>query len=169
MAALGFFVVGLSIAGAFLSALLAAPQAQNRVSALQSKFQSETDPVRKAKALPKLGDAQFEAVQRETAAGNYAEALRTVEEYCGEVNAAYAALKASGVDAERKPSGFKQLEIHLRRSLRRLDDIILVLPAGSREPFEALRSDLQAVENELVHLLFPRRPPKLPETQKPKE
>src|SRR5574337_825180 len=99
------------LAAALSSLWLPLVPAQDHIGELRAQFNHETDPVRKAKALPKLGDAQFNQVRQETDAGHYAEALKIVEEYRDEVKAADAALKASGLDAERRPAGFKQLQI----------------------------------------------------------
>lgn len=157
------------IRAAMLFALWLSPaQGQDRVAQLQAQFQAESNPVRKAKALSKLAEAQWELMHRAIVASDYAQALRILQQYRDEVRAAEAALKASGVDAERKPAGFKQLQIHLRKSLRDLDQTILAMPEDQREPFEAVRRELTGIDEELVGLLFPRRPGQIPEAKKPK-
>ena len=148
--------------------LTATARVQDRVAELKSQFSRESDPVRKAKALPKLGDAQFDRVRKEIGAENFSQALRIIEDYREEVRTTLAALKATGVDAERKPAGFKQLQLYVRKSLRELDQVVLALPEGQREPFEAVRRELLSVEKELLELLFPRQPGKSAEQQKPK-
>jgi hypothetical protein len=158
----------LLLTGALSALLLTGAGPQNRIPELQAQFNRESDPVRKVKALGKLGDAQFEQLRRETHDGNYGQALRRLEEYRDEVRVAEAALRASGVDAERKPSGFKQLQIHVRKSLREIDQIILVLPDSERPQFDAVRRDLAAIDKELIDLLFPRQPGKSAEKEKPK-
>jgi hypothetical protein len=142
--------------------------AQDRVAELQAQFNRETDPVRKAKILPKLGDAQFDSARGETDAGRYAQALKIIEEYRDEVKTAEAALKASGIDAERKPAGFKQLQIHIRKSVREIEQTILALPDAERPPFEAVRQQLMGIEKGLIDMLFPRQPEKKPEKEKKK-
>jgi hypothetical protein len=69
-------------------------------------------------------------------------------------------LKSSGINAEKKPGGFKHLEIHLRQGLRRLEDVIIAIPVKHREPFEAIRKRLEEIDRELIDLLFPRKPDK---------
>jgi len=157
------------IALAALSAfLLPGERRQENIAALQAQFRGENDPARKVKILSKLGDAQFQLIRKETDAGNYAQALQALEDYHDEVSTAEAALKATGVDAERKPRGFKQLQIHVRKSLREVDQTILALPNEQRPPFEAIRRDLLRVDKELIDLLFPRQPGKTPEKEKSK-
>ncbi len=148
--------------------LFVSARAQDRVAELQAQFNQENEPVRKVKILAKLGDAQFDQVRKDTDDGKYSDALHTVQDYRDEVRTALAALKATGVDAERKPGGFKQLQIHVRKGLRELDETILALPEGQRESFEPIRSDLLNLEKELIDLLFPRQPEKLPDKKKPK-
>lgn len=157
------------LAAATLSAfLLPAAQGQENIAQLEGQFNRESDAVRKVKVLWKLGDAQFEQIRKETDDGNYTQALRTLEEYRDEVRSAEAALKATGVDAERKPGGFKQLQIHVRKSLRQVDQTIMALPDNQRPPFEAVRRDLLRVDKELIDLLFPRLPGKNSGKDKPK-
>ncbi len=63
-----------------------------------------------------------------------------------------------GVDAERKPAGFKELQISLRETIRRIDDLILTLNVDKRPFFRVVRNDLFVDQNELIDDLFPRRP-----------
>jgi hypothetical protein len=61
-------------------------------------------------------------------------------------------------DAERKPAGFKELQISLRETIRRIDDLILTLEVDKRPFFRAVRNDLFMDQNELIDKLFPRKP-----------
>lgn len=160
----------LLLAAAALCAMaLLAAGAQNAVDELQQQFQRENDPVRKVKILSKLGDAQFDRLHRETDEGKFAEALQTIAEYRDEVRTAEAALKATGADPERRPGGFKQLQIHVRKGLREISQTILVVPVEQRERFEAVGSELAHINKELIDMLFPRQPGKNSEKEKPKE
>ncbi len=147
---------------------LPAVQAQDRVAQLQAEFERESDPVRKAKLVPKLGDAQFEHVRKALEADNYAQALQILQQYRDEVRTAQAALKASGLNAEKKPNGFKQLQIHARKGVREMDQIILDLPMDQRDAFQVVRGDVAAIEKELFDVLFPRQPGKSLSREKPK-
>ena len=168
MARPGFPSRRVIVAAALSAILFPAARAQDRVAELQAQFNRETDPVRKAKILPKLGDAQFDQLRRQTDAGDYVQAVRILGDYRNEVKTAETALKATGVDAERKPAGFKQLEIHLRKSLRELDQTILVLPDDQRPPFQDIRQELASIEKELIDRLFPRQPGKNSDQTRPK-
>ena len=84
--------------------------------------------------------------------------LHTLEQYRDEIRHMAEALKSTGVDAEKKPAGFKELQISLRENVRRIDDLILSLPADKRPFFREVRTDLVKSQNELIDELFPRRP-----------
>jgi hypothetical protein len=139
-----------------------------RATARRAQNKSDNDPVRRAKNLGHTSDAQFEQIHKELDAGNFAQALRILHDHRDEVRSIEQALKATGQDAERHPAGFKQLQIHVRKSVRELDQIVVSLPDDQREAFDSVRKDLVNVEKELIDMLFPRAPGKNPEKDKPK-
>ncbi len=115
---------------AFAALALFAPlAAQDRLTVEQARYDQETDPVRKAR-----------------------------EQYRDEVRHIAELLKATGVDAEKKPAGFKELQISLRETVRHIDDLILTLPVDKRPFFREVRTDLVNTQNELIDALFPRQP-----------
>jgi hypothetical protein len=152
------------IAGLALSASLAA---QDRLAQDLAKYQAETDPVRKSRALVKLGDEQVDFARRQLKAEDEVASLGTLEQYRDEVKTTVAALQATGVDAERKPAGFKELQISLRETIRRIDELILTLPVDKRPFFREVRNDLFMYQNELIDDLFPRKPDRNPPKSNP--
>jgi hypothetical protein len=132
--------------------------AQDRLAEELAKYQHEADPVRKARALAKLGDEQIDLAKRQLRADQEVDSLHTLEQYRNEVRETVTALNAMGVDAERKPAGFKELQISLRETIRRIDDLILTLNVDKRPFFREVRNDLFMDQNELVDKLFPRKP-----------
>lgn len=139
-----------------LSALTFA--ATETVAELQARFDGESDSVRKAKLLQKLGDAQFEVARRAGKEGDNNTAGFTLEKYRDNVRAALEALKKQHPDAERHSNGYRQLEIHARKGIREVEETLVVAPAEYKPPLEIVRRDLAAMEEELIKLLFPRRP-----------
>jgi hypothetical protein len=132
--------------------------AQDRLSDDLAKYQHEADPVRKARGLAKLGDAQVDLARKQLKENQDVASLHTLEAYRDEVHETVAALNGMGGDAERKPAGFKELQISLRETLRRIDELILTLEVDKRPFFRAVRNDLFTDQNELIDKLFPRRP-----------
>jgi hypothetical protein len=150
----------LAVAATLASPVFAQAPAQERLAELQAQFDHEGDPIRKAKSLAHLGNAQFEVARQQTAAGDFAGALGTFQGYRDDAKSASAALKGTGADAERKPGGYKQLQIHVRKGIREVEQTMVAAPAEEREGFESIRRDLVNVERELIDLLFPRQPAK---------
>jgi hypothetical protein len=157
-------------AGAFLLSCAVgltatAPRPPDTLEQLQEKFDKETDGVRKAKQMQKLGDAQF-AKEREAAkAGDFVTAGLVMEKYRDNVRTALDALKKTHPDAEKHPNGYKQLEFHSGQGLREVRDVILAMPEPLRPPMQIVEKDLREIDMELLKLLFPRRPGEQPPMQ----
>jgi DNA-binding response OmpR family regulator len=105
-----------------------------------------------------LGDDQIDLAKKQLKEEDEVASLHTLEQYRDEVHDMVTALNAMGVDAERKPAGFKELQISLRETIRRIDDLILTLSVDKRPFFRAVRNDLFTDQNVLIDELFPRKP-----------
>lgn len=140
--------------------------ATDPVAELQARFDHENNSVRKAKLLEKLGDAQFDATRHASQAQDFQSVDMILEKYRDNARAAMQALKHDHPDAERHTGGFKQLQMHVHRSLRELDEALIVSPPEYKPPLELVRHDLQAMDDELLNLIFPRRPLNKPDDKK---
>jgi len=136
----------------------AAVRAADQVTQLQARFDHENNSVRKAKLLEKLGDAQFDATRQASQAKDYQSVDVILEKYRDNARAAMNALKREHPDAERHTNGFKQLQMHIHRALRELDEALIVSPPEYKPPLELVKRDLLVMDDELLKLLFPRRP-----------
>jgi hypothetical protein len=139
-------------------AMCAPVAAQDRYEQELTRYQHEPDPVRKARELAKLGDPQIDLAKKQLKAGDEVASLHALEQYRDEVRETVAALDGMGVDAEKKPAGFKELQISLRETIRRIDDLIFTLNVDKRPFFREVRNDLFANQNQLIDKLFPRNP-----------
>jgi hypothetical protein len=139
-------------------ALCAPLAAQDRLAENLAKYERESDPVRKSRALAKLGEDQVDLAAKQLKAGDEIGSLQTLEKYRDEVHDMVAALRATGVSAEKKPAGFKELQISLRGTIRHIDELIFTLNVDKRPFFRAVRNDLFTDQNELIDQLFPRNP-----------
>lgn len=128
------------------------------VNALQARFDHETNSVHKARLLEKLGDAQLELTRRASQSNDYKTIGLVMEKYRDNARAAVDALKKDHRDAEHHTNGFKQLQIHVHKALREVDEVLVVAPDEYRPPLEIVRRDLAAIDDELLDLLFPRHP-----------
>jgi hypothetical protein len=131
--------------------------ASDKVSELQARFDSETNGVHKAKMIQRLGDAEFEEAGRAEKAGDYTTVDLIMEKYRDNVRNASQALEKDNPDGERHPNGYKQLEMHLQKGLREVDEILLVAPDEFKPPLQLVRQDLLSLDNELLRSLFPRK------------
>ena len=134
-------------------------------SQLQARFDRESNSVRKAKLLEKLGDAQLEETRSASRASDYARLGLVLEKYRDNARVAVNALKKEHPDAERHTGGYKQLQIHIHKAIRDVDEILVIVPEEYRPPIDIVRRDLAALDDELLNSLFPRRP----EGKKPEE
>jgi hypothetical protein len=134
------------------------PSPQDVLAQYKEKFTKETDPVHRAKALTKLGEAQVTDFTRRATANDVEGAFVTLTEYRDEVRSVFDGLKATGNNAEKKSDGFKELQIHLRKTLWELDRASSLVPTERRAEFHDIHEELERIHNDLIHMLFPREP-----------
>jgi len=156
-------------AAVFLVALVAGSLlAQDRTAELRSRFEKETDPVRKARLVAQLADAEFRDMHAKIDDGNLSDAAEIAGRVRDEAQASKKLLDAKSRDAEAHPEGYKQLEISVRESVRRLDDIMVSLAKDDQKPLAEVRNDLDELDRQMIHQLFPKRPETPPPAAKPK-
>jgi len=144
------------LAATLLTALLPrAARAEESEVKIEAQYQNEHDPVRKAKLLAKLGPLEVRRARDYLEMNDEEHALATLGHFRDEVRNTTGALSAARADAEKHPSGYKELQIGLRETIRRLNDVVLALPVEERPTFESVRSDLVAMQGDLFEALFP--------------
>jgi len=146
-------VCGLLVFLAFLP-----PGVTESTANLQTRFDRETNGVHKAKLIEKLGDAQLEEARKAGKAGDYNAVGLTLEKYRDNVRAALDALKKQHPDAEKQSNGYRQLQMHVRKGIHEVDETLLVSPEDYKPPLQIVRQDLVGMDEELLKMLFPRRP-----------
>jgi predicted nucleic acid-binding Zn-ribbon protein len=147
----------LALAFAMVTACLAA-QEYHTTEQWRAKFDHEADPVRKAKLLLPLGEAEFKDAEGALTNDKATEALDILKKYLDEAQSCEKALEEKFPDAEKHANGYKQLQISLRGSLRRLDAMIVGLNEDDRKPFVEIRGQLDEIDRHLIHMLFPKQP-----------
>jgi hypothetical protein len=158
-----------AVCGLLVFLAMLTPVAAQSLADLQARFDRETSGVQKAKQVGRLGDAQFEEARRAGKAGEYTTVGFTLEKYRDNVRAAIDALKKQHPDAEKQSNGYRQLEMHVRKGIRELDESLLVSPESYKPPLEIVRQDLIGMDEELLKMLFPRRPLEQRKTTPPAE
>lgn len=142
-----------------------APATTPPLSELQQRFDQEHNAVHKAKMLQKLGDAQFDALHAAEKAEDYNAAGVTLEKYRDNVRLVLGALKAQQPDAERNSNGYRQLQMHVHRGVREVEEALFACPEEYKPPLQLVRQDLIAMDDEMLRLLFPKRPEVKPEAK----
>lgn len=143
---------------AMLALLPAGAAAQNTAAEFHTRFLQDADPVHRAESMHKLGAAEFDEITKNFDAGKFPDALALLREYRDEIDTCEKGLDARNVDAEKHPKGYKQLEMSVRESLRKLDRLIVSLTSDEQAPFVEVRQNLEALNRHLIHELFPNRP-----------
>ena len=129
---------------------------QKPILNFRTRFAQETNALRRAQKMPKLGEAEFDEINRDIDAGNLTDGLAVLKEYRDEIHSCERDLDAKNVDTEKHPKGFRELELSLRQSLRRLDNLLVGLTTDDEAPFLQVRIDLDELDGHLIHELFPR-------------
>lgn len=146
------------LGGLFLSFLLAgALPGSDSLAELQARLDKETNAVRKAKLAIRLGKLQFQQARSEMDAGNDENAVKQFESYRDNVRAALTALEAAYPDTERHAGGYRELEEHVRESLRIVRETNLDIADGFRPRLDQVRQNLEKLHDELLDRLFPSR------------
>ena len=139
------------------AALLQPSVNAQRPGDLQARFDHETNSVHKAKIFEHLGDQQFAEARRASQARDYKAVAEIMEIYRNNARTVFNALKKEHPNAERQLSGYKQLQIHLHKAIREVDESLLVSPSEFKPPLMLVRQDLASMDDELLVMIFPRR------------
>src|ERR1700688_832709 len=145
---------GMWLGAVMMCSLAGAAVAADKIAEMQARFDHETNPVRRAKLLEKLGDAEFDEARRAFKANDLSTVGIVLEKYRDNVRVALEGLKKKRADAQKDSNGYRQLEIHVRRGIREADEIILRVPEEYQPPLEIVRRDLDSMDRELIRMLF---------------
>lgn len=121
---------------------------------LRGKLARENDPSKRAKISVKIGRELLKESQRLYRAETYDLGHEKLQEYLAVVSTAFEDLQSSGRQARRKPRGFKDLEIHLRKSRRTLEDVARSLPFDVREPVQKTVQKMKDMRAELLDAIM---------------
>ncbi len=110
---------GMWLSAALMCYLAGVAVSADKIAEMQTRFDHETNPVRRAKLLEKLGDAQFDEARRAFKANDLSTVGMVLEKYRDNVRVAFEGLKKKHTDAQKDSNGYRQLEIHVRRGFAR--------------------------------------------------
>ena len=141
--------------------LISAPAiagAENRALELQrerEKLEREKDPVDRAKIGIRISDLLLDNIADSVREGDFTELQAELAAYTTAIESAHKSLVDSGRDAQKKSGGFRELEIALRKQVRKFDDYARMLTTDRREPIEQAKKLATGIRDKLLKALFP--------------
>ncbi len=134
-------------------------EAADDLPRLRGMLARATGPAKRAKITVKIGRVLLKQARRLYREGAYTDAEERLDEYVMAITAAYDELNATGIKARKHPSGFKELEIHLRKSRRVLRDLARSLPIAVRPAVNEAAKKVRTMRTGLLHALMAIDPP----------
>jgi hypothetical protein len=125
-----------------------------RLTSEQAKLKRQTDPVARAKTGIKISEVLLTLVSDAANQGNMEVMQQRLTEYTEVVQSAHQTMVQTGRDAHRKPGGFKDLEIAIRRQLRQLEDIGGLLSFDERDPVLKAQAAASEVRDAILKAMF---------------
>ncbi|MBI2149744.1 MAG: hypothetical protein HYU27_03960 [Acidobacteria bacterium] len=120
----------------------------------KDKLKRQNDPVDRAKTGIKISEILLSLVSDAVRRGDLESMESRLDEYVTTIHGAHQSMVKSGRDARRRPKGFKELEIALRRQVRQLDDLGQQLTFDQREPLDKAKGQASDIRDDLLKALF---------------
>lgn len=134
--------------------LLEADKRLERLEKEREKLKRETDPVGRTKTQIKISEILLTLVGDAIQTGDLEMMEHRLDEYVSAIQDAHQTMVKTGRDANKKPKGFKDLEIALRRHVRQLEDFGGALTLDEREPVEKAKEQASDIRDDLLKALF---------------
>ena len=149
-------VVAVSSCAVVRTASLQAPYDKRfeRLQRERDKLNRTTDPVDRAKTDINISEILLSLAGDAVKTGEPEVLEKRLKEYVETIQDAHQTLIKTGRDAHRKPSGFKELEIALRRQIRMLDDIGRTVTFDQRDPVDKAKQEASDIRDDLLKAFF---------------
>jgi len=125
-----------------------------RLEREKDKLKRATDPVDRTKTEIRIAEILLTFVSDAANAGDQERLEQRLDEYRAAIQDAHQTMFRTGRDAHKKPKGFKDLEIALRRQVRQLEDIGQGLSFDQREPVQKAKEEASTIRDQLLKALF---------------
>jgi hypothetical protein len=122
---------------------------------LLAHLEREQNPVKKSKYATRLAELKVQQATDAYTKGDLDQGQKLLDDYLKWVRSAWDLLKGSGRPAERKPEGFKELDIALREDVRRFEDLQHRVPFTDRDPLKNAAQEAEKIRGEVLAALFP--------------
>jgi hypothetical protein len=125
-----------------------------RLERERARLKAATDPIDRAMSDITISEILLSLAGDAVRSGEPEVLEKRLSEYVGAIQDAHESLVKTGRDAHRKPKGFKDLEIALRRQIRTLEDIGHGLTFDQREPVDKAKQQASDIRDDLLKALF---------------
>jgi len=126
----------------------------DRLQKERDKLSKTSDPVDRAKSDIVVSDILLSLASDAIKSGEPEVLVKRLGEYVDVIQDAHQGMMKTGRDAHKKPKGFKELEIALRRQIRMLDDLAHGVTFDQRDPVEQARQKAVDIREDLLKALF---------------
>jgi hypothetical protein len=138
-------------------AQMSAKQRSERLAAERGNLTEVTDPVSRTRSYITISEILLSFASEAIRDGAIGDVKPLMDQYIMAVEGGRDAIIDSGRDAERRPDGYKDLEIAMREQLRLLEDMSRKLSLDDRKPIEGAIAAATSVRDEMLERLFPSR------------
>ena len=125
-----------------------------RLERERAHLKTLSDPVDRTKSDIAISEILLSLAGDAVRSGEPEVLQKRLGEYVDAIEDAHQGLMKTGRDAHKKPKGFKDLEIVLRRQIRTLEDIGKGLTFDQREPVEKAKQQASDIRDDLLKALF---------------
>lgn len=124
------------------------------LNAERQKLNRATDPVARTKSNIKISEILLSLIADDAKADSLDAMSKHLDEYVTAIQDSHSAMMKTGRDAHKKPGGFKELEIALRKHMNQLKDIGGTLTYDERPPVEKARETASTLRESLIKALL---------------
>src|SRR5215467_8452868 len=121
-----------------------------RLQKEKDKLNRLTDPIDRTKTGIAISEILLSLASEAIKTGEPEMLGKRLSEYVDTIRDAHQTMMKTGRDAHRKPKGFKDLEIALRRQIRMLDDLAHAVSFEQREPVEKAKQEASDMREDLL-------------------
>ena len=125
-----------------------------RLTKERAKLSRQTDPVDRTKTHIAISEILLSLAGDAIKTGEPEVLGKRMNEYVDTIREAHQTMMKTGRDAHRKPKGFKELEIALRRQGNMLDDLAKTVTFEHRDPVEKAKAEASHIREEVFRALF---------------
>jgi len=118
-------------------------------------FEREHNPVKKSIDATRLAQLKLQQATDAYTKGDLDQGKKLLGDYLKWIKSSWDLLKSSGRPAERKPQGFKELDIALREDARQFGDLEHRVPFTDRDPVTKASQEAEKIRGEVLAVLFP--------------